>query len=432
MATVKYELLGNAENTPIYLRLSIKRGLTPRRKTGLYINPKNWSKETGLPKQTISDNKNLTIDLLELKIKILKCYNDASTNGLDVDANWLSYNIDLHFKRINKNEQSEFIIDAIQSIIDNAGNRKNAKGSLGISKSRINSYTSLKNILSKYQKEKKYKVKDVNVKFAKDLLLYLINKENYKQSYALKKIADLKTVCYDAELDGLEVSPQLKKISSTRPTNENILYLNPKELEAIQDAKLTTEALKNARKWLLLGCDIGQRGGDLLNLSEDDFVTRNGYEVIELQQQKTGKNITIPVLETTKVILETGLPYRISIQKFNKHIKTVCEKAKIDKLIKGSLYDDKKKRKIDGQYPKHKLISSHVCRRSFATNLYGILPTTLIMQITAHSTEKMLLNYIGKNALDYAQHIADFYTLQALKENKESNLKIVKDASNQN
>ena len=270
------------------------------------------------------------------------------------------------------------------------------------------------------------------MKFAKDLLLYLINKENYKQSYALKKIADLKTVCYDAELDGLEVSPQLKKISSTRPTNENILYLNPKELEAIQDAKLTTEALKNARKWLLLGCDIGQRGGDLLNLSEDDFVTRNGYEVIELQQQKTGKNITIPVLETTKVILETGLPYRISIQKFNKHIKTVCEKAKIDKLIKGSLYDDKKKRKIDGQYPKHKLISSHVCRRSFATNLYGILPTTLIMQITAHSTEKMLLNYIGKNALDYAQQIADFYTLQALKENKESNLKIVKDASNQN
>ena len=103
MATVKYELLGNAENTPIYLRLSIKRGLTPRRKTGLYINPKNWSKETGLPKQTISDNKNLTIDLLELKIKILKCYNDASTNGLDVDANWLSYNIDLHFKRINTN-----------------------------------------------------------------------------------------------------------------------------------------------------------------------------------------------------------------------------------------------------------------------------------------------------------------------------------------
>ena len=55
------------------------------------------------------------------------------------------------------------------------------------------------------------------------------------------------------------------------------------------------------------------------------------------------------------------------------------------------------------------------------------------MQITAHSSEKMLLNYIGKNSLDYAQQIADFYTLQALKEKKETNLKLVdKKASNQN
>jgi len=51
------------------------------------------------------------------------------------------------------------------------------------------------------------------------------------------------------------------------------------------------------------------------------------------------------------------------------------------------------------------------------------------MQITAHSTEKMLLNYIGKDSLDYAQQIADFYTLQVQKERKESQLSIVKQAT---
>ena len=70
-----------------------------------------------------------------------------------------------------------------------------------------------------------------------------------------------------------------------------------------------------------------------------------------------------------------------------------------------------------------------MCRRSFATNLYGKLPTPLIMQITGHSTEKMFLNYIGKNSLDYAQQIADFYTLQAQKEKKESSLKLVSNLS---
>ena len=48
------------------------------------------------------------------------------------------------------------------------------------------------------------------------------------------------------------------------------------------------------------------------------------------------------------------------------------------------------------------------------------------MSISAHSSEKMLLNYIGKDSLDFAQQIADFYTLQALKEKKEPQLKVIK------
>ena len=144
-------------------------------------------------------------------------------------------------------------------------------------------------------------------------------------------------------------------------------------------------------------------------------------------------------MKKTKEILETGLPYKISIQKFNEYIKKVCRLAEIEEMIKGSIIEvtekgkgNKQKRKKEGVYPKCDLITSHVCRRSFATNLYGTpMPVALIMQITAHSTEKMFLNYIGKNSLDYAQQIADFYTLQAKKEKKESNLTVVKNVSNE-
>ena len=44
MASVKFQLLSESEPAPIYLRLSVKRGLSPRAKTGLYINPNQWSK----------------------------------------------------------------------------------------------------------------------------------------------------------------------------------------------------------------------------------------------------------------------------------------------------------------------------------------------------------------------------------------------------
>lgn len=437
MATIKFLLQSNSDNAPIYLRLSVNRNTVIKRKTGLFINPKNWSSEKALPKQTTNTNKNLSTELLDLSNDIIKKLNDANSRGIAINGNWLQDAIDLHFNRITENKQSDLLTDAIQDIIDNAEVRKNAKKELGLSKSRINAYNSLKNKIVEYQGNKQFKVKEVNVRFAKDFLKYLLKTKGYQKSTALKLIADLKTVCYDADINGIEVNAQLKKIESTKPSNDNIIFLNPSELEKIENKHLVSDALQNARKWLLLGCNIGQRVSDLLKIDESNFITLNGLEVIQITQQKTGKKVTIPVLETTKEILETGLPYKISSQKFNKHIKEVCKLADIDEMVKGKKLKvlekgkgNKLKRKIEGVYPKHELVGSHVCRRSFATNLYGILPTALIMQITAHSTEKMLLNYIGKDSLDYAQQIADFYTLQAQKEKKESNLQVVKNVIN--
>jgi len=436
MATVKYQLLSESENAPIYLRLSVRRGLTPRAKTGLYISPKNWSTTSNFPKTTSATNKKLKSDLQKLETYILDEINHAGSDGTLINTAWLKHTINLHFGHVTENKQSDLLIDAIQSIIDEAPTRKNAKGGIGLSKSRVNGYISLKNIITEYQKHNAIKVIDVDVKFAKDFLKYLLNIKMYQKSTALKKLADLKTVCNDASFYGVETSTQLKKIDSTKHNNENILYLNPSELQAIEDIALMSDALKNARKWLLLGCNIGQRGGDLLKLDESNFVNRNGLEVIELKQQKTDKNVTIPVLEKTKEIIKSGMPYKISMQKFNKYIKEICKVAQIHEPTEGSKITvlekgkgNREKRKINGTYPKWQLMASHVCRRSFCTNLYGILPTPLIMSISAHSSEKMLLNYIGKDRLDFAQQIADFYTLQALKEKKEPQLNVIKNIS---
>ncbi|WP_298949369.1 phage integrase SAM-like domain-containing protein [uncultured Polaribacter sp.] len=433
MATIKYQLLSKSETVPIYLRLSVKRGLTPRTKTGLHIKPKDWSTASNFPKTTTANNKKLKSDLQKLETYILDEVNNANTKGETINTAWLKFKIDLFFGRISETQQSELLTDAIQSIIDEAPTRENAKKGIGLSKSRLNGYISLLNIIKEYQTPNTLKVKDINVKFGKDFLNYLLNVKKYQKSTALKKLADLKTVCNDAEIYGIETNPQFKKIKSTKPNNENILYLNPKELQQIQDTILLSESLQNARKWLLLGCNIGQRGGDLLQLNESNFKTLNNLDVIQLRQQKTGKNVTIPVLAKTKEIIKSGLPYKISTQKFNKHIKEICKLAGINKMIKGSKITviekgkgNKEKRKVSGLYPKWQLMASHVCRRAFCSNLYGTLPTPLIMSISAHSSEKMLLNYIGKDSLDFAQQIADFYTLQALKEKKEPQLQVVK------
>jgi len=444
MATINFLFRSTRKSAPLTVRLLFRdktgNDFTFSAKTKYIVSAEYWKFHNKNSKDATIKNKKVEVnaDILTIENYLMAEFNKLDTDTKPIPKDWLKNQIDLFYNPITENKQSDLLTDAIQCIIDEAPTRKNGKGGIGLSKSRVNAYTSLKNMLTEYQKQETFKVKDVNVKFAKDFLKYLLNTKKYQKSYALKKIADLKTVCNDASFYGIETNIQLKKIDSTKTKNENILYLNPKELKQIEDTILLSESLKNARKWLMLGVNIGQRGGDLLQLNESNFKTLNNLEVIQLKQQKTDKNVTIPVLAKTKEIIKSGLPYKISIQKFNKHIKEICKLAEINELIKDSKITvtekgkgNKQKRKISGIYPKWELMASHVCRRSFCTNLYGTLPTPLIMSISAHSSEKMLLNYIGKDSLDFAQQIADFYTLQALKEKKQPQLKIIKNASNQ-
>jgi len=429
MATVNFLVKGKDNPATIYLRFKHGRTLDYTKSTNKIINPKDWHKVKKMPYLRDEHLKNLSTKLSDLGNHLVKAFNDEMPDNINGD--WIQKQIDIFNKVYKRAEQSDYVIDCIQNLIDTAGSRTNGQGNFGLSKSRINSYKNLLKIFSKYQERKRFRVKDIDANFGRNFLDWMLNFQHYSEGHAKKKIDDLKTVCFDAETNGIQINSQLKNLKGGKVKNEYVIYLSPDELIKIEKANLTSEALENVRKWLLLGCNLGQRGGDLLNLTQENFVTKNGLELIELKQQKTGKRVTIPVLPTTKKILSTGLPYKIAIQKFNNQLKNLCEIAGINEPTKGTkavmlnghgkeIEKDKKgnylekgiKRKIIRIFPKFQLITSHVCRRSFATNQYGILPTPLIMQVTAHGTEKMFLQYIGKTSYDYAQQISDFYAKQ--------------------
>ena len=115
---------------------------------------------------------------------------------------------------------------------------------------------------------------------------------------------------------------------------------------------------------------------------------------------------------------------------FNRYIKEVCRLAKINEEIEGARVNPKTNRKENGKFKKYKLITSHICRRSFATNNYGNIPTPYLMHITGHGSEREFLNYIGKTGNDYAKDILKYWNRPEKNENKKNintteNLKIV-------
>jgi integrase len=243
------------------------------------------------------------------------------------------------------------------------------------------------------------------------------------KGYSINTVGDniksLKTICNDASKNDIETSPKLISIKSISESKapEAIIFLSEDEQKTIKNITLIRESQINARKWLLLGCLIGQRGGDLLNIKPSNIKELGGIKIIELKQQKTKKSVSIPLNEDALDIIKDGLPYKISLKNFNKHIKDICKLAELNTPTIGRKKKSNDTPTIKSIYPKWELMSSHCCRRSFGSNYYGRIPTPILMNITAHSTETMFLAYIGKPNIDYALQMMDYLNKLKPKEN---------------
>lgn len=109
------------------------------------------------------------------------------------------------------------------------------------------------------------------------------------------------------------------------------------------------------------------------------------------------------------------LPNPISNQKFNQYLKEIAKKsASLSVRVSKTMVRSGKKVTID--YKKWELVSSHVARRSFATNAYlqGI-PALTIMAITGHKTEKAFLRYIKLSSADHAKLLKEQWKIKKKK-----------------
>lgn len=458
MATIKFLLQSKtSDNAPIYLRLSLGRDLRKstkdkpvyfnyKRKTSLSINPKSWSDKTGIPKQNYSDEKNISSKLRGLKTFILDEVNDANSKGVEINGNWLQSKIDLHF---NKGEVTDldYLTEYGEYFIKNLKNRVDEKtNKRGVEKSTEKKYRTIVNKLIAYEKYKgeRTKLTDVNLSLRDDLIDYLNEVDKLSDNTIGRYLKFVKSICLDAKKRGFKVSPQLDNfLGFTIKAPKVILTLD--EIEKIKDKKFVSDAHEIAKDWLIIGCFTGQRVSDLLRMKKSFIKHIQDYDFIVLEQIKTKKTVQIPIhFEVQNILDKRGGEFppvftnNVDSNKamFNRYLKQLCKIAEIDTIENGNKFDEETKRYISGQYPKHELVSSHICRRSFASNHYAteLYPTPILMNITAHSTEKMFLEYIGKKPIDYSLRLAKIWQKVGLnnkeKEKKESNLKVVKNAVN--
>lgn len=431
MATIKYLLQGKSDWESIYLRLSVGHKNVFKRKTGLSINPKDWSEKKCLPIDRDVELKDLKSDLNKLRTHITDKYTETYKRGKIIDSNWLKNQIELFFNRPIESEING-LVEYFDYYIKNIPNKVKDDGTL-LSPKTVKKYTTIKNKVTAFEKQqkKKFYLTDVDIKFINEFTDYLLNQEKLSRNTIGRYITFLKTVCRDARLNGHQTNDLLDKIKGYRVKSEFVI-LAFDELEKIENAHISTDYLNNARDWLIIGCYVGQRVSDLLKLEKSMVKTLDGLEVISITQQKTREQVVIPLHDKVKEILlkrDGEFPRRISDQNFNLYIKKVTEIAELNEEVEGNLINPETRRKEAGKYKKWQLVSSHICRRSFASNFYADIPTPLLMSVTGHSTEKQFLEYIGKPPIDTAAQLHHYWTMLAKEQPKKTQLSTLRKAN---
>lgn len=417
MATVNFLYRSTKEKSNLGIRLLFRYNEADfvfGSNTKLEVSKLYWTKQHKKKKSKDIDISNMQTDinneLSKIENHIIKAFNNIAPNLINKE--WLQnqiehyYNPPQHDKSIPLN-----LVEYIDFYIDY---RKHE-----LKETSIKKFNVIKHKLQRMQvfRKKAILIKDVNDSFKKEFVDYL-KSEKYAQNTMQREVVFIKTFCKHARYLGLETNPQLDSLRLDRGKVDKV-YLSFAELDKIEKIKKEklTDSLDNARDWLIISCYTGQRISDFMRFTSEQIRIEDNKYLIEFTQKKTGKNMTVPLHKKVLEILEKrkgNFPYVISDQKYNDYIKYVCQIAELTDIVNGSKKTEtapksKIYRKETGIFPKWELVTSHIGRRSFASNFYGKIPTTYLIYVTGHSTEVMFLNYIGKSNKDLAMELTKYF-----------------------
>jgi len=358
---------------------------------------------------TTGDGKHSLNELLhELKTLCKKTYNDSLKDGEPRPA-VLTAAMDAFINR-NHNEAIEIVIakPTLFTLADRfiSGEIKN-KGK-DKSKSSLQNYAAVTKHLRQYEIFKKITLdfESINLDFFYSYVDYLKKKLKLSHNTIAKDISILKVFMNEAiDLEYTEnYKFRNKKFSFNEVETEHV-YLKEDELHHLFKFDLSdNKRLEQVRDLFVFGAWTGLRISDYSNVKPENIVTIDGEMFIDLTTKKTDERVIIPCNPVVLEIFDkyscnpNKLPKAISDQRFNAYIKEACQLAGM--VETGRLSSSP-------QLMLWECVSSHTCRRSFASNyfLQGF-PTLDLMKITTHKTERSFMKYIKVSKLDTAKRLS--------------------------
>lgn len=426
-----FTIKGKNEIVSIYVRFADGRKFDKKAKTGLFVKFQDWSKSRQNVKFNCSNPQKdfINYKLRDLESYLMHEYNTDFNSQKFIGDSWLNDKLKNFFGRADNEELHKiYFVDWVRKFVYDCKIRLfNGKP---IATRTVQHYQTTLHKLNNYEAhfDTKLRFQDIGLDFYRNFVVYCQSVEKLNNNSAGGYITNIKKWCKEIDIEGLPINPQYRHSEfSTISNKTKDVYLNEDEINKIYNFDFSdSERLDNVRDNFIIGLRTGLRISDFLRLKKFDF--KDGF--IEIETAKTGHHVIIPLHSQIIQILnkrDQNLPNQISDQKFNKYVKEVCQIVGFTEMVEGAKMVNKKDdkdffegsksemtnqmRKVIGTYQKHELISSHTCRRSFASNLYGEqeLSNMTIMAITGHKTEAQFLKYIKITPKENAEKLQKYW-----------------------
>lgn len=389
---------GGGSQRLIYLFYSYS-GYRFKYSTGLKVAPEYWNEE----KQQVRETAKLGIgiarayneQLKQLARNVEQVQVEHLNKGKVITPDELRAAVDIKTGKAKVSPARGMFAFIEQFIDERAASPKFQEGSVKV-------YRTLFVKLKEYARTKgkqRLEFKDITPEFWEQFRDYLYSL-NLAENTVHKQLRTLKTILLDATEKGAtgaaEVYTNTKRLGVTAEAVQK-LYLNLSELQTLFELDLSANPrLARVRDLFLIGAFTGLRFSDFSAIHPEQFRKVDGVEVIQIDTQKTGEQVIIPVHPYVRAILARNggqPPKGITNQKMNEYLKELGALAELNEpLIIAKTIGGTKTAKTLRQY---ELLSTHTARRSFATNAYkeGV-PSLAIMTITGHRTEAAFMRYI--------------------------------------
>ncbi len=354
----------------------------------LIINPKDWDVAKQRPKNIyLKKYKELNNKLNLLKIELTQLLKENSIED-HLDLNRC---ITVTIKKICSGSKTRLRRDTLIGMMEfYIGNRADA-----IRLSTKRRYMVFIHLLENFEGylSKRIKLKEINSSLIQSFY-HFGEKECYTETTLNRTVHFIKTILNFCEKQGIRTNVRNLEIPR-RTSRKHVIILAEQEIEKIKKTKVPLD-LKCSKDWLLISCYTGQRISDFMRFDESALLTIKGRLCISFVQRKTQKEILMPLHPEVRRILKkwgNSFPTPVDFKTYNEQIKKIGFLAGLDQKVlvrKRSSF-----RSLEIEAEKWETLSSHIGRRSFASNFYGKIPTPLLMQATGHTTEQMFLKYIN-------------------------------------